>query len=1232
LNTDSTLIQLLQNGALRIGCDRSILAFIDYQHEYVVAEALRFQTPKMRKAKNHPELFVGQAKLPIDNKEGMCPETVRAFKDEIGEFEENGPVVFANRDRYMITDMRKDIRYVNKPCVNNFKGKSLRSFLGVPVISPLGWTLGTLMVGHSEERTFSDEDVEVLTDVSQAVVDHLELVKAKHDRARSTKLMKGLAEFMERESPVPHERTLSMSTRTSEKSYSEAPQSEAPESIAPDSNAGDEPVAEGEPESEGRQEREEENIAPDEVPASSSRPPARTARSASTVQTSHSEVFSPRMDDNTTPPSTPPEGNDQDPFDTVLTTQSDEVHEEPAEEQPAPPAPESTISEEVKRTFHRAAGIITEAMNTDGMMFIDAVPSTFGSRSNMNTPYEKNEDPFMSDTAESTSNEAEDVVLPKYLAKYVQPHIQKPEGHITDGTAPVPEDVLQRWIRRYPRGHIFTADEYGPIDCRYGPGASLLKQRRARRRSSRVMNDVTTLFEQFPHVRYVIFLPLWHFQRECWFAAAFGWVSFESAQAIDYSDLNLLTAFCNSVMAEVSRIEALSVSRAKSDFISSISHELRSPLHGILASSELLREGLEDPNLLSMLDMVDSCGTTLLDTFNNLLDYAKINNVSKALEDKDEDKDNHGRRIRKSETKTTDLSVLVQDVVEAVNLGHTSKTAFQNNQENQSVFTTMAELARAEEGFPDHSVIVTMNVEKRPSWMTKLDPGAWKRICMNIVGNALKYTRAGHIEVGLKLCDVPDERKRGVSRRNICFSVRDTGIGMSADYLKYQLFTPFAQENNLSPGTGLGLSIVNQIVKGLGGKMDVQSQIGIGTDVKVFVPLNPDTAGPLGQQMPPIDEVSQFDTEGKLQGRTLNVITPEAYKKLVNPDFEITHEIKDRFRAVRCALRNTAEDTLGMKVLYDLPDKSNEADIYFFDTYMISKAMHGQLKSTMHASILKFSPLVVLCSGAGPLNQLRNEAMKGKMIHLRHPLGPKKLASTFLSALKVGKIDLSEYTNPTGREFIPPPSKVEAKDESHEALKDLKAALSVPTRDLSQNGHSSHGSHSPRPEPTPIQDHQPVVPAHINSISSPAVLIGSTAKQTQHLLLVDDNAINIKILTTLVKKLNHTFETASNGLEAVQLYKASLIQNHQFDFVFMDISMPVMNGFEATREIRKFEKEEKVCCAARIAALTGLGSEVSRQEAFASGTNLFLTKPVKLGEIKKLLAHEQVRGEDAVEK
>ena len=386
--------------------------------------------------------------------------------------------------------------------------------------------------------------------------------------------------------------------------------------------------------------------------------------------------------------------------------------------------------------------------------------------------------------------------------------------------------------------------------------------------------------------------------------------------------------------------------------------------------------------------------------------------------------------------------------------------------------------------------------------------------------------------------------------------------------------------------------------------------------------------------MPPIDEVSQFDSEGKLQGRTLHVITPEAYKALVNPDFEITHEVKDRFRAIRSALRHSTEETLGMRVVYDMPSEKHEADIYFFDSYIVGKGAHGAKACAMHQAILRFSPLVMLCSGAGPLNQLKDEKFRGKMVHLRHPLGPKKLANTMLSALKVGKVDLVKELGKYQKGYqkgTVPKSTIEVQSEKEPAtaeVKEIKAELQVPPKDTQQDGARSR-SRSPRPDPTPIQDHKPVVPAHINAISSPAVLQGGAAKQTQHLLLVDDNPINLKILTTLVKKLNHTFETASNGLEAVQLYKASLIQNHQFDFVFMDISMPVMNGFEATREIRRFEKDEKVC-AARIAALTGLGSEMSKQEAFASGTNLFLTKPVKLGEIKKLLEHEQVRGQDAV--
>jgi signal transduction histidine kinase len=87
--------------------------------------------------------------------------------------------------------------------------------------------------------------------------------------------------------------------------------------------------------------------------------------------------------------------------------------------------------------------------------------------------------------------------------------------------------------------------------------------------------------------------------------------------------LDYLSAFGNSIMAEVSRIEASALSLAKSDFISSISHELRSPLHGILAGTELLRDSMTQSSESAMLNNIDACGNMLLDTMNHLLDYAK---------------------------------------------------------------------------------------------------------------------------------------------------------------------------------------------------------------------------------------------------------------------------------------------------------------------------------------------------------------------------------------------------------------------------------------------------------------------------------------------------------------------------------------------------------------------------------------------------------------------------------
>jgi CheY-like chemotaxis protein len=125
---------------------------------------------------------------------------------------------------------------------------------------------------------------------------------------------------------------------------------------------------------------------------------------------------------------------------------------------------------------------------------------------------------------------------------------------------------------------------------------------------------------------------------------------------------------------------------------------------------------------------------------------------------------------------------------------------------------------------------------------------------------------------------------------------------------------------------------------------------------------------------------------------------------------------------------------------------------------------------------------------------------------------------------------------------------------------------------------------------------------------------GSPPK-TAEFLLVDDNPVNMRMISHHMKKLGHAFETAADGKQAYDVVREGA---GRFKCIFMDISMPVMDGFESTRLIRAFEREQQLP-RSHVFALTGLASESAQQEAFACGIDLFLTKPVKLKELNRIL-------------
>jgi signal transduction histidine kinase len=123
------------------------------------------------------------------------------------------------------------------------------------------------------------------------------------------------------------------------------------------------------------------------------------------------------------------------------------------------------------------------------------------------------------------------------------------------------------------------------------------------------------------------------------------------------------------------------------------------------------------------------------------------------------------------------------------------------------------------------NVAVILDFDYQKDWTYVTQPGALRRILMNTLGNALKYTASGCIRVRLGVQNFDDPI--GEVSSLMFLSVSDTGRGISREFLRRKLFSPFSQEDHLSAGCGLGLSIVQSLVNTLRGSLEVQSEQGV---------------------------------------------------------------------------------------------------------------------------------------------------------------------------------------------------------------------------------------------------------------------------------------------------------------------------------------------------------------------------------------------------------------------
>src|ERR1700728_2311774 len=228
---------------------------------------------------------------------------------------------------------------------------------------------------------------------------------------------------------------------------------------------------------------------------------------------------------------------------------------------------------------------------------------------------------------------------------------------------------------------------------------------------------------------------------------------------------------------------------------------------------------------------------------------------------------------------------------------------------------------------------------------------------MNLFGNSLKYTKSGFIEVAIWADEAPPVSV-GSKRAMVHLSVTDTGKGISADYLKHRLWTPFAQEDVLSVGAGLGLSIVQQIVAALRGTVHIDSAVGCGTKVTVSIPLNerPSIGGPL-QSPKALLQYQGFTVCLALLGDQVDT-RPGA----TAPD----SRLQRRRNILHLSLSQILSNQLGMKVVSADSDQSLSADLFMIEQELL-EYLHNKAHSYPRLlARIRAAPLIVLCQFSVP--------------------------------------------------------------------------------------------------------------------------------------------------------------------------------------------------------------------------------------------------------------------------